>query len=100
MEFMNVKIKDYKLYYNHSDCVLIDLREQTEYNHGHLPEAVSFPYDEFSSTDFPSNPFSRKKTLLLYCDHGNISMILSRRLASLGFHVINLYGGYNSYISS
>ena len=39
----------------------------------------------------------KNKTLVLYCEHGGVSVIAAQRLFKRGYLVINTIGGYSAY---
>lgn len=72
------------------NALLIDLREPEAYRRWHLPGAVNKSYDnihEWAAT------LDHSMRILLYCSHGNESILAARYLGSRGFQVASLIGG-------
>ncbi|MCI8563156.1 MAG: rhodanese-like domain-containing protein [Lachnospiraceae bacterium] len=88
-------------YLKRSDILLLDLRSKDEYNKEHIPNAIWADWETLEET-IPSYlatlPF-QPKWIILYCDHGNTSLLTARDLARNGYPVISLNGGY-AYWSS
>ena len=96
MNFKTMRINEIKKSPSDSSSLIVDLRSPREYASGHLPSAINLPFDNWR--DHPENLQSFcSRTLLLYCQYGNISLLASRILADAGFHIVNLYGGIHSY---
>jgi rhodanese-related sulfurtransferase len=94
MGFETIRAKDIENYIGQQDNVIIDIRESFEYARAHIPTAINIPYNDFDSNK-NSLPFN--KTLILYCDRGNLSLFLARELSKEGFQVKNIYGGIRAY---
>ena len=73
---------------------IIDVRSSYDYSISHIPTAINIPYNDFviEKCRLPKN-----KTLILYCNRGGASLILTRDLCKQGYNVKNVYGGINSY---
>jgi rhodanese-related sulfurtransferase len=76
------------------DCVLVDVREQYEWDAGHAPDALLMPMSELQSrfTELPA-----QYTLLVICHTGYRSLIASRALAEAGFTARNVVGGMSAW---
>lgn len=76
---------------------IIDVRTPTEYQEGHIGNALNV---DFKSADFIKNisKFDRNKTLLIYCRSGNRSGRASKIMDSLGFtKIYDLEGGFMNW---
>lgn len=69
---------------------LIDLREPEDYRRWHIAGAVNQSYDTIGEW---SAGLNRSMRILLYCSHGNESILAARYLSSRGFWVASLIGG-------
>ena len=76
------------------DMISIDVRNSDEYHKGHIPTSFNIPYIQF---DKLKENLPKEKTLIIYCERGGVSLILSRDLAKEGYMVNNIYGGINAY---
>ena len=76
--------------------IILDVREQNEYDAGHIPEAILIPYTEIESK---ANDMLLDKdaTILVYCRSGRRSKIASESLAKLGYTNVKEFGGINDW---
>ncbi len=93
MSFDTIRTNDIEKYIGRPDVFIIDLREQSEYNMGHIPGAINIPYEELDS--YAGN--LPKGLLIFYCDRGNISLMAARDLAKYNYYMKSLYGGLRAY---
>ena len=76
---------------NHPDVVLIDVREQWEYDAGHIPDVKLIPLGELPNRldEIPQDKF-----VVMTCRSGNRSNQAAQFLRSKGFdNVHNMQGG-------
>ena len=75
---------------------LIDVRTSGEFAQGHIPRAINISVDEIRErqSEFTS------KNLLVYCQVGQRGHTASLLLKELGFNVVNLDGGYQTWSNS
>lgn len=72
--------------------VLLDSREQSEYQVSHLKNSIWVGYDVFDSTKVAS--FPKDTAIVVYCSVGYRSERIGEKLQQMGFtNVYNLYGG-------
>lgn len=79
--------------YLRKGAVFIDVREQEEYEKGHIPSAISMPYD---LPDEKYKKLSMRPFYIVYCDRGSTSILAARKLGRLGYRVASLSGGYEA----
>jgi rhodanese-related sulfurtransferase len=94
MAFETIRAKDIEAYIGRKDLAIIDLSNQTEYRRGHIPTAINIPYEEFEQR---KKELSFYNELILYCDRGNLSLLLARDLSKEGYPVKNIHGGISAY---
>ncbi len=76
---------------------LVDVREQDEWDEGHLPGAIHIPRGNLESRIEQALP-DRSKPVLLYCAAGNRSAFAAQTLEQLGYErVSSLAGGYTDW---
>ena len=76
-----------------TDFVLLDVREQSEYEEGHISGAVLLPVRAIDQ-DSAQNVIPGQDTLVLvYCRSGNRSKTASQTLADLGYTQVYEFGG-------
>lgn len=76
---------------NNEDVIFIDVREQWEYDEGHIPGITLIPMSELESrlAEIPTD-----KTVVLTCRSGNRSGQMHAYLESQGFdNTVNMEGG-------
>jgi len=73
-------------------CIILDVREQEEFDQGHVPGAILIPYTKIE--DQAEEHLPRKDQLILvYCRSGRRSKIAAEALAELGYTNIKEFGG-------
>ena len=70
--------------------VLIDVREDYEFNEGHIPGAVNIPLGNIDSITF-----STSRTIIVYCKSGNRSNEAAIKLKNMGYNVKDMGGILN-----
>lgn len=94
MPFDTIKTNDIIRYIGKANVLIIDLRDRTEYNAGHIPTAINIPYEELEER---KADLKRNMLLIFYCDRGNISLLAARDLMKDGYNIKSLYGGLRAY---
>jgi len=78
-----------------SKTLLLDVREPSEYEEGHIPNAVNIPLGQIRSR---LNELPKDKEIIVNCQVGLRSYIGVRMLMQNGFDKVrNLSGGYKTY---
>ncbi len=72
--------------------IVLDTREQDEFDEGHIPGAILIPYTEIENKAEEMLP-DKDKLLLVYCRSGRRSKIASESLAKLGYTNVKEFGG-------
>ena len=78
------------------DAVLLDVREQDEWDAGHAPRAVHIPLSELPAR-LDELPDTDAATLAVVCRHGGRSSRAVAWLEQQGFDVANLDGGMKAW---
>lgn len=76
------------------DGRIVDLRDETSYEYGHIKGAENYPFDDLM--DAPSL-LSEDVPILFYCSRGSESLLACNRYAGMGYRVINVANGLNLY---
>lgn len=77
-----------------SKAILLDAREQKEYNTSHLKNAVFIGYDFFNLDSLKRQIPHKESEIVVYCSLGIRSENIAEKLKKAGFeNVKNLYGG-------
>lgn len=79
------------------DVIILDVREQDEYDSGHIPGAVLLPVGTIDETTAAEVIPEKDSTVLVYCRSGNRSKTASSTLAELGYSSIYEFGGINTW---
>ncbi len=74
------------------ELVILDVREQDEFDAGHIPGAILIPYTEIENKAEEIIP-DKDKQVLVYCRSGRRSKIAAESLAKLGYSNIKEFGG-------
>lgn len=77
--------------------IILDVREQDEYDSGHIPGAVLLPVGTIDETTAAEVIPEKDSTVLVYCRSGNRSKTASAALADLGYTNIYEFGGINTW---
>ena len=72
--------------------MIIDIRDVSKYQKGHLKDAKNIPFAELYF--HPEKRLNKSTTYYFYCDSGVKSKMLVTYLSRLGYHCVNLEGGY------
>ena len=75
-----------------SGYIIIDAREQHEYDEGHIPGAILIPYGEIADRAEKELP-DKDQLILVYCRSGRRSKIAAEELVKLGYTNVKEFGG-------
>src|SRR6478735_3656624 len=79
------------------EAAVVDVREQAEWDEGHIPGAVHVPRGHLESRIERSAP-DTARPVLLYCSAGNRSAFAAKTLEELGYEdVVSLSGGFTDW---
>lgn len=73
--------------------VILDVREQDEYDAGHIPGAVLLPVGTIDEESAASVLADKDTVTLVYCRSGRRSKIAAEALAALGYTQVYEFGG-------
>lgn len=79
------------------EVIILDVREQDEYNSGHIPGAVLLPVGTIDEDSAAEVILEKDTTVLVYCRSGNRSKTAASALAELGYTNIYEFGGINTW---
>jgi len=96
MQFQIISCEMLEQYLTQDNILLIDLRSREDYEEEHIGGAIWADWEtlEDSIADYLSALSFTPAWIILYCDHGNTSLLIARDLARNGYPVISLNGGY------
>ena len=79
------------------EVIILDVREQDEYDSGHIPGAMLLPAGTIDEATAADAIPEKDSTVLVYCRSGNRSKTASSTLADLGYTNIYEFGGINTW---
>lgn len=100
----NIKIDLAKFFFD-KNALFFDGRKPEEFAAGHIKNAVSLPYEEFSKKTKEEKTelmrkYNKEGMVVVYCGGGKceVSIDLAYELARVGFTSLNIYlGGYKEW---
>ena len=90
MSFYILHPKELERTRKEKNAIVVDVRDVTEYYKWHYRDAVWKPYCD--GEDW-LNWFCNGKNYILYCDYGNVSLLIVRKLAQRGINAYTVIGG-------
>jgi rhodanese-related sulfurtransferase len=87
----------YERMQDREDMVVVDVREATDYESGHIPGAVHFPRCLWDA----HGPFRRGVFNVVYCDsfRSPLAAEAAAEFSGRGYAVIEMNGGFESWLS-
>lgn len=79
------------------EVIILDVREQDEYDSGHIPDAVLLPVGTIDEDAAAAVIPEKDSTVLVYCRSGNRSKTASSALVELGYTNIYEFGGIKTW---
>ena len=79
------------------DVIILDVREQSEFDEKHIPGAVLLPVGTITKDTASAVIPDLDSIVLVYCRSGNRSQTASTALAELGYRGIYEFGGINTW---
>ncbi len=81
---------------NETDIIILDVRTQSEFDEGHIKNAVLIPDTEIE-TEAPKKLTDKDAKILVYCRSGRRSAEASKKLVSMGYTNILDFGGISDW---
>ena len=79
------------------EVIILDVREQSEFDAGHIPGAVLLPVGSITKDSAAAVIEDPDTVVLVYCRSGNRSKTASQALADIGYTNIYEFGGINTW---
>ena len=96
-DYQQISQEEAKEMMDTQDVIILDVREQDEYDSGHIPGAVLLPVGTIDEETAAEEIPEKDSTVLVYCRSGNRSKTASSALAELGYTNIYEFGGINTW---
>ena len=96
-DYQQISQEEAKEMMDTQDVIILDVREQDEYDSGHSPGAVLLPVGTIDEETAAEVIPEKDSTVLVYCRSGNRSKTASSALAGLGYTNIYEFGGINTW---
>jgi len=88
-----------KLHNQDKNWLLIDVREDYEWQHGHLPQAIHLARG-IIERDIEKTVSDKNTEIVLYCGGGFRSVLAAYNLQKMGYkNVISMDGGYRDWLT-
>lgn len=86
----------YQMLQDQEDFVLVDVREQDEYDEGHIPNSILIPLGTIEK-DFEIKVPSKDKKIVIYCRSGRRSKEAYTKVVNLGYKNVYDLGGIQDW---
>ena len=89
-----ISVTDLRMLQSKGNVIIIDSREQKEFDVSHISSAIYVGYNYFSVEDFSKNNIDKESPIVVYCTLGIRSETVADKLIKAGYtNIKNLYGG-------
>ena len=95
--YQQITQKEAKNMMDTQEVLVLDVREQDEFDVGHIPGAILLPVGTISEATAAAVIPADDTVVLVYCRSGNRSKTASAALAELGYNQIYEFGGINTW---
>ena len=96
-DYQQISQEEAKEMMDTQDVIILDVREQDEYDSGHIPGAILLPVGTIDEETAAEVIPEKDSTVLVYCRSGNRSQTASSALAELDYTNIYEFGGINTW---
>ena len=95
--FRQITQEEAKAMMDAQNVVIMDVREQHEYDEAHILNAVLLPVGTITADTAAAVIPNMNSVVLVYCRSGNRSKTASQKLAELGYTEVYEFGGINTW---
>lgn len=81
-----------KIMNENTNYIILDVRTVSEYNDGHIPNAICIPNETINGDIIDKLP-NKEQLILIYCRSGNRSKQSAEKLKKLGYTNLVEFGG-------
>lgn len=97
---MNMTVSEFSDAIKQPGIYLLDVRPSDTYEKGHIPSAHNLDVTDPDFDQKAIETLPKDETIAVYCQTGKHSALAQDKLLNLGFKVINLENGLNSWIDA
>jgi rhodanese-related sulfurtransferase len=95
--YQQIKQEEAKNMMDMQEVIILDVREQDEFDAGHIPGAVLLPVGTIAKDTAAAVIPELDSVVLVYCRSGNRSKTASEAIAALGYTKVYEFGGINTW---
>ena len=95
--YTQISQREAKAMMDGGNVVVLDVREQHEYDAEHIPGARLLPVGSIDEASAQAAIPSKDSVVLVYCRSGNRSKTASQALVGLGYTAVYEFGGINTW---
>ena len=95
--YQQISQEEAKEMMDNQDVIILDVREQDEFDSGHIPGADLLPVGTITEDTAAAVIPETDSVVLVYCRSGNRSKVASQALADLGYTNVYEFGGINTW---
>ena len=95
--YQQITQQEAKVMMDTQDVIILDVREQSEYDAGHISGAILLSVGIITKKSAAAVIPELDSVVLVYCRSGNRSKTASKALAELGYTNIYEFGGINTW---
>ncbi|MCF4100840.1 rhodanese-like domain-containing protein [Gillisia sp. M10.2A] len=89
-----ISVEELKMLHSDANVVVLDAREEEEFEVSHLKKALFVGYSTFSTKEISHLITNKSALIVVYCSLGIRSETISEKLKNAGYtNIRNLYGG-------
>ena len=96
-QYRQISQEEAKRMMDNQEVIILDVREQSEFDAGHIPEAVLLPVGSITESSAAAVIPQKDSVVLVYCCSGNRSKTASQALVDIGYTGIYEFGGINTW---
>ena len=96
-QYQQISQEEAKNMMDTQEVIVLDVREQSEFDSGHIPGAVLLPVGTIEEATAAAVIPEKDSVVLVYCRSGNRSKTASRALVDLGYTNVFEFGGINTW---
>lgn len=96
-QYQQISQEEAKNMMDTQEVIVLDVREQSEFDAGHIPEAVLLPVGTITEATAAAVIPEKDSVVLVYCRSGNRSKTASQSLVDLGYTNVFEFGGINTW---